>query len=684
MTKTRQTADEVRRHQRRAYFFVCGVIVVIGLVAAFVLERVTASYWLADQRKSHQLTADGIQSRAEARLQAYQSMAQNLAIFMGYERGPQGAQFSSLAGVLSRDNPSIINIALAEDFIITRVYPLGPNRAALGLDLRTRPSQIADIRKMIAADMPIVSGPVDLVQGGSGLIVRAAGAGRTPNVYALVLDLDAFFAEVGFDLTQTSFSAALREISARESVTKTLLGNPDIWSGDPVVANIRINDERVVQVGLVPVNSWSVQSPYRLGILIVISTLVLIGFGGANYARHLIQERANARRQLVAAIESIEDGFVVYDSDDRLLLCNEKYRSYYRESADLFVPGATFESIIRRGVARGQYVEAAGREEEWIQERLADHADPKGAVEQQLPNGKWLRIAESKTADGYTVGLRIDVSELKSALHKAEEAAVAKTDFLNNVSHELRTPLSIVLGYVAFLKNVTILPRFKDLSDAVGDTQPAREKLDAFAAEIAKQAERTDRSGRHLMGLINSILDWATISVGQVELEYTDVDLGAMLKNLTEELSVSAKEKGLNLISMPTDCVIQADELRMRQIFINLIANAIKFTEKGHVRVEAVDQGETVLIVVEDTGPGIPPDRLSAIFERFGQADGSTKRKYGGAGLGLAICKSLVEHHGGVITVESVFGEGSKFLVILPKEAAPAQVQVPPAQRDAA
>jgi signal transduction histidine kinase len=646
-------------------------ILCIGLLAAFVLDRVTASYVAADQREYLQRIAERMQSRADVRLNAYRATVKNLALFMDFTSRDAAEQFRAMASVLSHDTPSIINIALAEDYVVTQVFPEAPNRSVVGVDYRNLPDQLGEIEAMRGSGEAIALGPIDLVQGGRGLIVRAAGNAEKNAVYSVVLELGAFMTEVGIE-SNSGYIAALRTLPVAGTDEPTLLGNPLVWQNDPVTGYIRINESSVLQVGLVPASGWIAMSPYRLEILLVLASIAAIGFYGVDYARRLIRDRAEARRQLVSAIESIQDGFVIFDENDRLLMCNERYRAFYDKTSDLLVPGNSFEYILLEGVARGQYVDAIGREEDWIAERLAAHRHPNGPIEQPLHDGRWVKIANSKTYNGHTVGFHVDITELKTALNRAELAAQAKADFLNNMSHEFRTPLAIVLGYIAFLKHVTILPHFKALSEAIGDNPPVREKLDALASNIATQAEKTDRSGRHLMGLINSVLDWSTLSGEHTELVLEETDLSELLRNLQEEMQNTARKKGLELqlnLSGDAPAPIPGDSLRLRQIFINLIANAIKFTDQGHVRVSLRDGGAAFEVTVEDTGPGIPEAKQSEIFERFAQVDSSSKRKHGGAGLGLAICKSLAELHGGRITLQSTEGVGSRFTVHLPKAA---------------
>ncbi|MEL6318454.1 MAG: diguanylate cyclase, partial [Pseudomonadota bacterium] len=151
-------------------------------------------------------------------------------------------------------------------------------------------------------------------------------------------------------------------------------------------------------------------------------------------ARAAAAEAANAR--LSAAIEALPDAFVLYDADDRLVICNEQYRRTYDFIADVIVPGATFESIIRTAVSRGLQPEAVGREEEWVAERMARHRAPEGAIEQELPGDRWLRIFETRTPDGDTVGFRVDITELKRQQRRLEELAAALDASKRKAEHE--------------------------------------------------------------------------------------------------------------------------------------------------------------------------------------------------------------------------------------------------------
>ena len=374
----------------------------------------------------------------------------------------------------------------------------------------------------------------------------------------------------------------------------------------------------------------------------------------------------------MAAIESIEDGFVIFDHNDRLLFCNEQYRAFYDVSKDLLVPGMTFENIIREGVRRGQYVDAVGREEEWIEARLALHRNPGHNTLQRVANDRWLKIAESKTQDGYTVGFRVDVTDLQRALLRAEASATAKKDFLNNISHEFRTPLALMLGYISFLKNVKILPQYKELETSIEDGALAKENLESFAQAIIEQANITHRSGKHMMDLINSVLDWSTLSTDHVELSLECFDVDIVIEEVRSQLHGIAAEKDISLTYQGQSCEIEADKLRITQILINLVTNAIKFTDHGFVHISLESREEEIAITVRDSGIGIANDQFDLIFERFAQVDTSTKRKYNGAGLGLAICKSLVELHNGSIRVESESGKGTAFTVQVPlRQSAP-------------
>jgi len=240
--------------------------------------------------------------------------------------------------------------------------------------------------------------------------------------------------------------------------------------------------------------------------------------------------------------------------------------------------------------------------------------------------------------------------EIEQKSHELQIASQHKSQFLANMSHELRTPLNAILGYTELIV------------DQIYGKVPEK---------IRDVLDRVQKSGRHLLGLINDVLDLSKIEAGQLTLSLSDYSFQDAVQSVVSSVESLAKEKGLRLTVevAPKLPVGRADERRIVQVLLNLVGNAIKFTDAGEVgiRVNAID--DAFVVSVSDTGPGIPKSQHERIFEEFQQVDGSSTRAKGGTGLGLAIAKKIIELHGGRIWVESVFGKGSTFTFSLPVRA---------------
>ncbi len=273
-----------------------------------------------------------------------------------------------------------------------------------------------------------------------------------------------------------------------------------------------------------------------------------------------------------------------------------------------------------------------------------------------------LRWVESSTSffqdaagSAFIVSILTDVTELKKQEAELEDArktalnaSKSKTEFLANMSHEIRTPMNGVLGMSQVLRRTT---------------------LDGEQVEIVEMIER---SGEALLTVINDILDFSKIEAGKLAIDSEPFSLSAVLDDVAALLGSGANEKGIELITdisrdVPDEVV--GDAGRIRQILTNLVGNAIKFTTEGHILVRIAGSGENgyahLAITVDDTGIGIPEDKLETVFHQFEQADASATRRFGGTGLGLSICRSLVEAMAGQIGVTSTFGVGSTFRVEL-------------------
>ena len=248
--------------------------------------------------------------------------------------------------------------------------------------------------------------------------------------------------------------------------------------------------------------------------------------------------------------------------------------------------------------------------------------------------------------------LQEQVVQLEQAWEAAEAASQAKSEFLANMSHELRTPMNSIIGFThRVLKKL-------------GGSLPARE-LDAL--------ETVERNGKHLLSLINDILDLSKIEAGRMELQKSRFDLVVVAREVLEQVSPLARGKPVQLESSLPDepILIQADRTKTVQIISNLLSNGVKYTDEGTVtisasRTEDEHLGPAVRIAVRDTGVGIKPEDQKLLFRKFTQLDGTIRRRAGGTGLGLCIAQEYTRMHGGRIEVTSQFGEGSEFAVLLP------------------
>ena len=404
--------------------------------------------------------------------------------------------------------------------------------------------------------------------------------------------------------------------------------------------------------------------PTLLGVWVSMATVLITGLAiFISVVDSRLDAAAHAERlsrsRLLEAIESISEAFSLYDREDRLVLCNSRYRELNHATTADGLVGRTFEEIIRAAARRDPTLGATGGVDAWVAERVARHHNPTGPYVRQLGDGRWLQISERQIKEIGTVAVYTDITELKQAEAEmvgamraasqartaAEGANRAKSAFLATMSHEIRTPMNGVIGMTGLLL----------------DTE--------LTAEQRDYAETVRRSGEALLAIINDILDFSKIEAGKIELEEIDFDLRITVEQVLELLAERAYGKGLELAYLPHGTVptwVGGDPGRLRQVLTNLVGNAVKFTETGEVvvhstLVEESDRDALVRFAVSDTGIGIAPAACDRLFESFSQADSSTTRRYGGTGLGLAISKRLVEIMGGQIGVESAEGQGSTF-----------------------
>jgi signal transduction histidine kinase len=237
--------------------------------------------------------------------------------------------------------------------------------------------------------------------------------------------------------------------------------------------------------------------------------------------------------------------------------------------------------------------------------------------------------------------------QLQTLNEELERASQAKSNFLASMSHELRTPLNSILGYTELIQ------------DEIYGEVPAK---------IRDVLERVQHSGRHLLGLINDVLDLAKIEAGRMELSPTEYSVRDIVDIVSSSLRSLAAEKGLEFVAGAQADIPVAfgDAQRITQCLLNLAGNAVKFTRQGRVEIWVECQGETLLYRVSDTGIGIPQHHLESIFAEFRQADSTISHEFGGTGLGLSITKKFVEMHAGRIWVESELGKGSTFFFAIP------------------
>jgi two-component system cell cycle sensor histidine kinase PleC len=400
--------------------------------------------------------------------------------------------------------------------------------------------------------------------------------------------------------------------------------------------------------------------------------------------KSLVERTMAADLRLRDAIETIPEAFVLWDADNRLVLCNSNFQELHHLPDEAVAAGTSYETIVATG--RKPLIRTAVAN---------DGVEPRGArtFEAQLDDGRWMHISERRTKDGGYVSVGTDITKIKQHEQKlvegekrqiativdlrksrqtlelqtaeladlaekyaeektrAEDANAAKSKFLANMSHELRTPLNAIIGFSEIMESGMFGPL-------------GAEKYTEYSRDIRE-------SGEYLLDVINDVLDMSKIEAGGIRLAPETVELEPILADCLRVVSTRAGEKRVALAAqVEPDIHLNADRRAVKQIALNLLSNAVKFTpDGGAVTVRGRTRGGMVTIAIEDNGIGIPKQALRKLGRPFEQVESQLTKRHQGSGLGLAIAKSLAEMHGGAMRIRSKLGAGTMVVVRLPVEA---------------
>jgi two-component system cell cycle sensor histidine kinase PleC len=392
--------------------------------------------------------------------------------------------------------------------------------------------------------------------------------------------------------------------------------------------------------------------------------------------KNLVEKTFAADMRLRDAIETIPEAFVLWDAENRLVLCNSNFQELHGLADEAITVGASFESVV-----------AAGSKPVVRNKIITGGPSVPGArtFEAQLEDGRWLHISERRTKDGGYVSVGTDITALKTHEEKlvdsekrlmatvadlrasqqrlaelaekyaeektrAEEANQAKSKFLANMSHELRTPLNAIIGFSEIMESGMFGPL-------------GAEKYHEYCGDIRG-------SGQYLLEVINDILDMSKIEAGRIRLDFEDLNLDSLLAEAMRVVAARAQDKQLELTTrISPELRLRADRRALKQIALNLLSNAVKFTPYGgRITVRGRASNYCITLTILDSGIGIAKDALARLGRPFEQVESQLTKSHQGSGLGLAISKSLVELHGGSMRIRSTLGKGTLVVVRLPLE----------------